>query len=149
MCTQNLNLQKWYNSYKWNLYRVITWKFLFDGEGMTEEWGKLNLLSVIFLVWEISVIFLLDGILPPSQRFSKKVQRKEAQSTPGGGNKATSKEGKLLWYRGYNSGRQCCWTLLCINGISSSNKLFQISYDCVTDSACCWQNFRQNLSKSY
>ena len=42
-------VKKWYNSHKWSSYRVIRWKLLFHGEGMTlliaEE---LNFIKEIF-----------------------------------------------------------------------------------------------------
>ena len=58
----------------------------------------------------------------PSLGFPRKAQEMGWESTPGGVNKATSKEGNFLsegGYRGYNSGRWSCWTLFCVKGFSS------------------------------
>ena len=97
-------LQEWLQL-QMKLSGVITWKLLFDGEGITLLIGKyVSLLRRIFLVGEMSKFsgFLL--------RF-----RGRWQSTPGGGNKATSKEGVLLVGRGIQgckSGGLPCWTHL-------------------------------------
>ena len=40
----------------------------------------------------------------------------------------------------YNSGRKSCWSLCCIKGFSS-NELFEISHDGVTENARLRQNF--------
>ena len=69
----------------------------------------VNLLRDIFLVRDISKFLAVGRNSAPSPGFPIKVQGKqEEQSTPAGGNKATSKEGTLLVRRGipgYNSGR--------------------------------------------
>ena len=69
----------------------------------------VNLLRGIFLVRDMSKFLAVGRDSAPSPGFPIKVQGKEeGQSTPGGGNKATSKDGTFLVRRGipgYNSGR--------------------------------------------
>ena len=52
-------IQKWFNSndcsHKKSFYRVIRWKLLFDGEGITFLMaGEENLLRGVFLVGQMS-----------------------------------------------------------------------------------------------
>ena len=66
--------KKWNNSndysYKWILHRMIKWKLLFDGEGVTLLIVEnVNLLREIFLVEEQVFFWLLCRILPNSQSF--------------------------------------------------------------------------------
>ena len=88
--------KKWSNSndyrYKWSLYRVITWRLLFDGEGMTLLVAEdANVLRATFLVEKISNSL---AVFPPSPRFLINVQGNVG--TLGWGNKATSKQGTFL-----------------------------------------------------
>ena len=66
--------KKWCNSKdyscKWSLYRVIRWKLLFDGKGMTLLIAKdVNLLKGIFLVGEMSKFLAVGWVSPPSPGF--------------------------------------------------------------------------------
>ena len=121
----------------WSLHRLITWKLLFDGEGMTLDSGRLNLLRGIFLVMEMGKFSAVGWDFPTISKVFHKGLGEEGtvhtwwmqQSNIKGGDVSVKTE-----IPGYNSRSSSCWTLFCIKRLRSI-KLFQTSHDCVTENA--------------
>ena len=63
-------------SYKWSLYRVIRWKLIFHGKGMTLLIAEdVNLLIGIFLLGEMSKFLAVEWYSPPFSGFPIKVHK--------------------------------------------------------------------------
>ena len=98
-------------AYEWKLYRMVTWKFVFDGKGIKLLIGEdLNLLSDVIMRgkggrgWGVGVggmrIFGVGSHSSPMPKVSHKDSGEGRQLTPGKDKKPKSKERAYLIRRG-------------------------------------------------